>query len=383
MADKILGNMIAWKNQTPWHGKGYQVANGATGEEMLTVAKMDWRVQRRALAMRPSPNRMLEHDNSMLTTPLENFKAIVREDTDEVFQIATSRYHPVQNIEIVNFFKEYCDAGHAELETVGGIDGGRIMWALAKLNGGGHSDKQLAGGDNLKGYILLATSHDGSLQTMGKPTIVRVVCWNTLSAALRLGNGKAKGKSGMEKNEFRMKHSKKFTAEVRKEAQQIMGISIERIHATEEVAEQLSKVKVDEKGRIEYVTRLLKGQSLLEQVTENTQPSIGLLEQVVDAHEFEQLSSMPQAGKEEMNRIGKAILEAIISSPGSELQSARGTMWGALNGVTYYVDHQRGRTQDNRLSNGWFGPGDAMKSNALQVAVEMSGIKVATVGGIN
>jgi hypothetical protein len=48
-------------------------------------------------------------------------------------------------------------------------------------------------------------------------------------------------------------------------------------------------------------------------------------------------------------------LEAILSSPGSDLVTARDTLWGAVNGVSYWTDHQRGRGQDTRLSSAWFG----------------------------
>jgi hypothetical protein len=118
--------------------------------------------------------------NGLLTSQLAGFRAIVRADTNEVYQVATDKYHPVQNIEIVNFFKEFCEAGHATMETVGGLKGGAIVWALAKLNGG--TNVKLQGIDELEGRMLLATSHDGSIRTIGLLTQIRVVCWNASSA---------------------------------------------------------------------------------------------------------------------------------------------------------------------------------------------------------
>jgi hypothetical protein len=99
----------------------------------------------------------------------------------------------------VDFFHEYCNAGHATMETVGGLRDGAVVWALARLNGG--STRTIGANDELRGYMLLATSHDGSLRTIGKPTQVRVVCHNTLTAAV--GEKTA--------NTFSMKH----TTEVR------------------------------------------------------------------------------------------------------------------------------------------------------------------------
>lgn len=366
MAHRISNNEIAFKGATPWHGLGVNVPANATGEEMLIAAKLNWKVQRRAIAMRDS----LGNQDHMLTSPLDNFKAIVREDTDQVFQIATKKYQPLQNSEIVDFFQEYCNAGHAALETIGGIDGGAKVWALASLNG--KTAANLAGVDQLKGYMLLATSHDGSLQTVGKPTQVRVVCWNTLSMALGMESGRLGTKGS---NEFRMKHSKKWTPEVAKEAQQVMGMAIESVQAMNATAETLSKISIDGAGRMEFVRRLIGGESILEQVTANSdlQTAGGsLLDQVVAT----QLSRKTVAeSKDEVNRVGKAILAAMLNSPGSDLVTAKNTMWGAVNGVTYYVDHEKSRTQDTRLGGAWFGMGDAMKQQAVKIALDMAGAR--------
>src|SRR5262245_25133301 len=126
MSHKITNNMIAWKGETPWHGLGYKVEEGATGEEMLVKAGLDWEVQTRRIKMEDKTGK------KMLANFIKGYRSIVRADTDEIYQIATEGYHPVQNREIVDFFGEYCEAGHASMETVGGLKGGRIVWALAK-----------------------------------------------------------------------------------------------------------------------------------------------------------------------------------------------------------------------------------------------------------
>jgi hypothetical protein len=43
-----------------------------------------------------------------------------------------------------------------------------------------------------------------------------------------------------------------------------------------------------------------------------------------------------------------------------------GSLYGVLNGVTYYTDHQRGRSADTRLNSAWFGDGDRLKRTALR-----------------
>jgi phage/plasmid-like protein (TIGR03299 family) len=340
MSHQIENNMIAYRGEQPWHGLGFQVDENATNLEMMKVAGLDWRVQRRSLAMRDATGQ------GLLQTPLVNFKAIVRSDNDFVFGIPTSKYNLVQNEEIINLFKEYCEAGHAKMETVGGLRNGAVVWALAKLNGG--TAVTLKGGDQMNGYILFSTSHDGTLSTVGKATSVRVVCHNTMSAALQGGV------------DFKLKHSSKWTPERAKQAKEALGMASEQIQAFHAAAEALSNVPVDRKGQIEFLSGLMNGKLLLnENSDEAFLKSVGIM-----------------TAEDNLNRVGKSILEAIVESPGSGLESAKGTLWGAVNGVSYYTDHVAGRTQDSRLANAWFGSNDTLKRDAMSTALAMAGVKV-------
>lgn len=372
MSHMIQDNMIAYRGEAPWHGLGVAVTPDMTGMDMLIAAKMNWKVQRRAIAMRDAKGQGLIADK------LAGFKAIVREDTDEVFQVATNRYYPMQNEQVVDFFKSYCEAGHATLETVGALQGGAKVWALARLNSG--TTTKLRGVDELRGYMLLATSHDGSLQTVGQATEVRVVCWNTLSAALGIGGGARLHKQD---GRFMMKHSTKWTNARADEARRVMGMAIEQVTISNEVADKLSRVAIDDVGRREYVLRLLGGQGLLEQVAINTNGDhqaigAGVLEAMLSTDESRRWADDEE--KDPLGRLGKAILEAIVDSPGSDLVTAKNTMWGAVNGVSYYTDHVRGRSQDTRLASAWFGQSDQLKRDAVRVACDMAGVSVPQVG---
>lgn len=343
MAHNIENNMIAYKNETPWHGLGVNVSANATGAEMLIAAGLNWKVQRRALAMSKvvtdAAGNMAIDRSEMLTSPLSSYRAIVRSDNDSVFQISTDRYHLVQNEQVIDLFREYCEAGHASMETVGGLNNGAKVWALARLNGG--STTTIGGNDELRGYVLMATSHDGSLRTIAKTTQVRVVCWNTLSAALFSGNGKLKNQAGT----FQMKHSTKWTAERAAEAKETLGIAMEQIQATNVLSEKLANVKIDHSDWLSFMGRLMGGD-----------------DKVLD----------PKTA--DLTNMASDIQNATLTSPGAMLKSAKGTLWGAVNGVTYYADHLRGRTQDSRLASAWFGDSDVLKRTAFAVAAEMAGV---------
>lgn len=125
-------------------------------------------------------------------------------------------------------------------------------------------------------------------------------------------------------------------------------------------------MEIDQKGRIEFISRLLGGESALDQAISNTPQSA--LDAAIAA-------TGHAVGVDDMSRVGKAILDAMLDSPGSTLSTAKNTMWGAVNGVTYYADHiAPSRAVGNRVFGAWFGKGEALKTEAIHIAADMAGI---------
>jgi phage/plasmid-like protein (TIGR03299 family) len=356
MAARIENNEIAWKGETPWHGLGFDVPMNATSDEMIAKANLGWQVVRRTLAMRDMSYTPPEGKGMrMLQEPLKHFKAIVREDNNTVFQVASDRYQVVQNADIIKFFDEFINAGNAILEVVGAIDGGAKIWALARLNA---AVADLGGGDILKPYLLITTSHDGTGATIAKPTQVRVVCNNTLQMALREDR----------KSEVRVRHNQAWTQALADAAKAQLGIAVEKIAEMNSLAAQFARVKVSPKDRVKFLTKLLnvKPEPVLEPTKADIDAVLASLSGVAEVEEKEIAA---------LGRRGADILEATLTSPGSNLVTAKDTLWGVLNGVTYYVDHVRGRTVDSRLSNAWFGAGATLKQDAVEIAQEMAGVR--------
>ena len=82
------------------------------------------------------------------------------------------------------------------------------FWALERTG----KETVIKGNDLVKGYLLLATSCDGTLATTATHTTVRVVCNNTLAVALN-------GESGAVK----VPHSTVFNAQ---EVKRKLGIAV-------------------------------------------------------------------------------------------------------------------------------------------------------------
>jgi uncharacterized protein (DUF1501 family) len=56
---------------------------------------------------------------------------------------------------------------------------------------------------------------------------------------------------------------------------------------------------------------------------------------------------------------------------GADLESAKGTGWGALNAVTQLVDWENARTSDARIRSAWFGYGANLKQQTLDALATM------------
>jgi hypothetical protein len=74
---------------------------------------------------------------------------------------------------------------------------------------------------------------------------------------------------------------------------------------------------------------------------------------------------------EKFNKYPSLVVDALQQAPGSQLKSAKGTWWGALNAVTYVEDHlHESQTAGNTLHSAWFGAAANRKSRALDIALK-------------
>ena len=216
-------NDMVYVGETPWHGLGEKV----TSIDQLPNC-LNWHVEKRNLAIAMP-------DGSF--TP-SAFKCMVRDDTGAELGVATDQYQPHQNEQLWATFKDFCSAGNMTIETAGTLKGGRIVRILAKIDKAftiGRDDKQEL-------FALIATAHDRSMNTISRPTVVRVVCWNTLTAALA-DLSKTNGKNDPE-NVFRMSHRGKYDVGSAKDfvARSILGFEAFHVQAEKLIAVDLNGV---------------------------------------------------------------------------------------------------------------------------------------------
>ena len=177
-----------------WHGLGTVFTEEKTTSEMLQAANLNnWNVR---LVDVEIPNT-LTSDKSyqyvVRTNPTDNTQT-------DVLGVVGERYVPVQNEELFAFGDNILDGG-GRWETAGSIRGGRVVFGSLALERETVLDPSGVA-DVVKTYLLINTSHDGSIAIQASITPVRVVCANTLNLAL----GSKRGKNSV-KQSFKIRHT--------------------------------------------------------------------------------------------------------------------------------------------------------------------------------
>jgi phage/plasmid-like protein (TIGR03299 family) len=302
---------------TPWHGLGQPLKPGADLETWRAAAGMDWRICRSRVRYGEAPHARIMDDKHVL----------FRSDTTDPLGIVSDAYEIVQPAQVLEFFRDLTAAAGFTLSTAGTLFGGKQFWALARVG----EDAVVVGDDRVGGYLLLASSCDGSMSTTAQFTTIRVVCNNTLSMAV---GARAKAR-------VLTTHRSRFDADaVKAQLGVAQGIFAEFMGA----ARALSRVRVSNTAAAAQTAKLL-----------------------VDA----KLYKTPELA-ETSTGYNKIINLFRGSAMGGTLAGTEGTAWGWVNAVTEYVDHHASkRTPDARLSAAWFGAGAALKEAAMAQALEL------------
>jgi phage/plasmid-like protein (TIGR03299 family) len=313
----------------PWHKIGKVVEGTLTTKEAIKAAGLDWQVEKRPVFFEKKVGKATVFEK------IEDKFSMVRTDTQENLGVVGGVYTPLQNRVAFSFIDGILGLKEATIETAGALGRGERIWVLSQLKG----VISLKGDDELKKYLLCANAHDGSMRVTLALTTVRVVCNNTLRIAVREAS-----ESG---DIFRIRHSTKMEEKV-DTAREALGLIQQQFATFEEQAKRLTEVKVNAEK----------------------------LDEFLDLMGFD-LSD--KASKRQADTVAE-VKGAFESSPGANLKSAKGTLWGAVNAITYWADHQRGtrltdsfKSKDEAKFNAnQFGSGAALKDKALKVALALA-----------
>ena len=349
MAHQIMNNKaMAYTGETPWHKLGTVISDPSNVNTCLQEAGLDWNVRIEDAFYQSGEGKFRRAKGKYCVY-------FVMGPQDQVFQTVTERYMPIQNSDIVEMFRQYCEAGQLTMETLGALNEGNIVWALAK-----YGEDYKIGKDVHSSYALLSTSHDGSLAFSGKMTDVRVVCNNTLRmAAPKTGSTKVRHTANWSNNKERIAVALKLQEETVKANKMKLA---DYFGAT--ITKSETPVVVD------LVTRF-RGAELVKAITEVSAMKVergNVLEAIVEktVADADVRKTVGEFKSEEgMNRLGKAILDVFIND--ATMPESKNNAYGVMNAVTRQLDHFAGQNADSRLRSAWFGNYGRMKEDAVML----------------
>lgn len=235
-------------NEVAWRNLGTQCRSFTTPvtiNEAVEAIGADYNVKKETLVRVPDfvIDSIYNGTTENITLTKENIitshMATIREDTNTTLGVVGSKYGVVQNNKAFEFIDlitsgELNGTQQPVIETAGILGDGERMYVTAKM-----PSKLFIDGDDADGiddYILFTNSHDGSGAVTILFTPLRVICQNTLNAAIRNASNKLVFKHTANVNE-RLEWTKRENME--------RAVAVLRMHEKfkTEFIEQLTNLK--------------------------------------------------------------------------------------------------------------------------------------------
>lgn len=314
-----------------WHGLGQVVETAMTASQAIELANLDYEVAKTsihaAIADAPATDDSPEH-----FVKLKEKYATYRADTQVPLGIVGSRYEIVQNKDAFGFFDAIIDSREAIFETAGALGEGERIFVTAKL-----PDDMLVNGEECNKYIILTNSHDGTSSIVAGFTTIRVVCNNTLQAALRNLT-----------NKVYIEH-RTGAKERLAEAYKVMGIASKYMTEVNDIFNQFAKTNINDEQLQQYIVDVMMPEYKALKGTE----------------EAEKISTRFK------NQVS-SIYEFALSHPTQQTTAARGTLWGAYNSISGYYNYiQKYKNDEQKFTSQMFGNANNKITKAFQKALEL------------
>jgi len=317
--------MMAWGRIPVWHGTGQRVGELVPVERAYELSGVNYPVV-------TVPNEYRVDGEVRPGVGVQ----IVRADTWEALAQASEYYRPIQNSTAFELAGKFIGQGLAGVMTAGVIGGGQKAWMQFVLGQIGVSklDRGVA-------TLLVSNDHTGDGACTFGFTTVWVVCANTEAAAQRQLDH-----SGNVQRVFHIGDTQKAL----KQVQQPIDLANAKFKSWEEIAAELTKVETDAKA----MWRLAIAAVMPPDKT------------------IEGWRERPDASKTYWKNLYTAIAREYYDAPGQDIDTRRGTAWGAFQAVTSWVDFKRAATKpaDQRVKQMWFGPGAEIKERALTATLD-------------
>ncbi len=311
--ENVNGKTSFASTEKAWHNLGQIVEGAMTSEEAIKLASLDYEVALKPCTFDVEMGKSIVVPNNFVS---------YRKDTNMPLGVVGNRYTIVQNTEAFGFFDSIVGGKIAMFETAGVLGQGERIFVSAKMP----DVIKIDGTDDItEVYVLLTSSHDGSGSIIAAVTPVRVVCQNTLNAALKNTISRVA-----------IRHTTSASKRL-EDAHKLLGISHKFVTETNELFNSLAKKSITDARVKELVENLFKSE------------------------------------KDDSTRITN-IREAVMASyfDGIGQDKIIGTAWGAYNGITHYLDHvQKYRTGDVKFDSLMNGASSKIAESAFQQLITL------------
>lgn len=321
---------MAYQGETPWHQLGTHVKALTSVEQALEAGNVGYTVSTR-------PTYYEDPTNPGRFIQIADKQAILRDGANVYLATVGNQYTPIQNREGFMVLQPSIEKHGLTIESVGAVDNGARAWMLVKLP----DVLTPVPGDDIRGYMLVQTVHDGTGSYLVKPTPVRAVCRNTLAVALASG-----------RNFISLVHKKTPAAQL-----DVVERAISQVHV---MMEQTGKNYAD------MAKREMNLQELGEFI-ETVFPT-----PKADGDEPSDKLTARRNTVARLTFFGKGAQMA-----GSNITKGTTTAWAAYNAITEYIDHVRpaeaikDTAKVSANQSALFGAGDQVKTLALRKALEL------------
>lgn len=166
-------HQFAYNDRPGWHGLGVKVPEGMnTSENIMKFANLDTPFQKAKIFIKSKEEGFIQVDDQY---------CIVRLTDGRPFGIVGKQYEILQPWEAFDAVDALAMDGRMRYETAGALHEGRTLFILGLMG----EDFLVGGADPVRPYVLLTTSYDGRTSTTIRDVSTRVVCANTMRAAMR------------------------------------------------------------------------------------------------------------------------------------------------------------------------------------------------------
>ena len=349
-----------------WHEIGKVIDKAANAKEATELANMGYLV-----AKEPDFLDLSAYggDPKHLTGGF----SVVRTDTGDVLtrgKTVGEGYELFQNHELFSMMDNIISEG-AMYETAGVLGLGERVWMLAQMP---ESRFEPVPGDEVHAYLLATAAHDGTGAIRFMGTSERIVCANTLRAAM---NGR-----GTKSISFR--HTTNV-AQRAKEAQTALGLAHKGFAKMKEQVDMAVRTKIEP---AEYFSACLDDivdvTAAEQQVTRASIKDGSILQAILDIKETEDQATEAKRYERALKKrreVFDDIMERYESDRNNGMEAISGTGWAAFNAVTESIDHGRGspnfkgddrKRAESRFDSVISGRADEIKQNALELVLEQA-----------